>query len=121
MPTPGETSDIETGIDYSLGIPEMRIADITRAQLKKLVEVEGTVVGFKAFKGGGGAVKISDGTGRIEISPLFASIFDKIPNSHLLKVNGTRVRARGEVGMFRDNLQIQPGAAENVEVLEKKK
>lgn len=114
---PGEAGDIETGTAYSLEIPRKKIKDITRDDLQKLVEVEGKVVGFKPFRGGGGAVRISDGTGSIEVGPLFVRIFDKIPRSHLLRTTGTLVRARGTVGEYRGDLQVQPGSPENVTVL----
>ena len=120
---PGNVEDVKAVEIVEIGISKKKISEITMADLGELVEVEGKVVGFKAFKKGGGAVTISDGTGRIEISPLFASLFDQIPDSHKLKINGTRVRAKGTVGQFRNNLQVKPGAAANVTVIipEKKK
>ncbi|MEA1926583.1 MAG: hypothetical protein U9N73_00125 [Candidatus Auribacterota bacterium] len=109
--------------EVSIGIEKMKIKDITMADLGELVEVEGRVVRFKAFPNGGGSCTITDGTGRINISPLFASIFDKIPDSHKLKISGTRIKAEGTVGEFRGDLQVRPGGAENVTILppEKKK
>jgi len=120
---PGSVEDIQEVKEVAIGIPKKKISEITMADLGELVEVEGKVVKFKAFKNGGGAVTISDGTGRIEISPLFASLFDQIPDSHKLKVAGTMVRAKGTVGQFRNNLQVKPGAAVNVTIIipEKKK
>jgi len=118
---PGTAEDIKTVEDVAVGIPKKKISEITMADLGELVEVEGKVVKFKAFKGGGGAITISDGTGRVEISPLFASLFDQIPDSHKLKVPGTRVKAKGTVGQFRNNLQVKPGAAANVTVIIPKK
>ena len=119
---PCSSEDIKTA-EVAIGIDKRAIKDITMADLGELVEVEGKVVHFKAFKSGGGALTISDGTGRIEVSPIFASIFDKIPDSHKLKINGTRIRAEGTVGDFRGNLQVKPGGPENITILtpEKKK
>lgn len=113
---PSSLEDIKAA-EVALGIEKRKVKDITMADIGELVQVEGKVVNFKAFKSGGGAVTISDGTGRIEVSPLFSSIFDKIPDSDKLKINGTRVRAEGTVGEFRGNLQVKPGSAENVKVL----
>ena len=118
---PGNVEDVKAVEKVVVGIPKKKIKEITMADLGELVEVEGNVVSFKAFKKGGGAVTISDGTGRVEISPLFASLFDQIPDSHKLKVPGTRVKAKGTVGQFRNNLQVKPGAAANVTVIIPKK
>ena len=118
---PGTVEDIKTVEDVAVGIPRKKISEITMADLGELVEVEGKVVKFKAFKGGGGAVTISDGTGRIVIGPIFSSIFDNIPDSHKLKANGTLINVKGTVDQFRRELQVQPGSAANLTIIIPKK
>ncbi len=118
---PATVEDIKTVEDVAVGIPRKKISEITMADLGELVEVEGKVVSFKAFKGGGGAVTITDGTGRIVIGPIFSSIFDKIPDSHKLKINGTLVNTKGAVDQFRGELQVQPGSAANITIIIPKK
>ncbi|MDP8235999.1 MAG: hypothetical protein P9M08_06425 [Candidatus Erginobacter occultus] len=103
--------------DVTVTIPKMAIKDLTMANLGDLVEVEGTVQTFTAFKSGGGSATISDGTGRIIVGPLFASIFDNIPDNHKLKARGTRIRVKGTVAQFRGELQVGPGSAENVTII----
>ncbi|MFH1037385.1 MAG: hypothetical protein V1789_01775 [PVC group bacterium] len=114
---PGTVEDIKPAEEVAVGISQKKISEITMADLGELVEVEGKVVKFKAFKTGGGAATISDDTGSIELGPLFASVFDKIPDSHKLKIPGTRVKAKGTVAQFRGSLQVNPGSAENVTII----
>ena len=118
---PGTVEDIKTVEDVAVGIPKKKISEITMADLGELVEVEGKVVKFKAFKTGGGAATISDGTGQIVIGPIFSSIFDNVPDSHKLKINGTLVNVRGTVDQFRRELQVQPGSAANITIIVPKK
>jgi len=118
---PGTVEDIKAVEDVAVGIPKKKISEITMADLGELVEVEGKVVKFKAFKGGGGAITISDGTGRIVVGPIFSSIFDKVPDSHKLKINGTLVNTKGTVDQFRGDLQVQPGSASNLTIIVPKK
>jgi len=66
-------------------------------------------------------VTISDGTGQIDIGPLFPSIIDKLPDSHKLKVNGTRLNIKGTIDQFRGDLQVQPGSAANLTIIVPKK
>jgi len=113
---PASGDDIQP-YDVTISIPEMAIKDISMANLGDLVEVEGTTQTFTAFRSGGGSVTISDGTGRIIVGPLFASIFDNIPDNHKLKVRGTRIRVKGTVAQFRGELQVGPGSAENVTII----
>lgn len=113
---PADPGDIRPH-EVTFTIERKAIKDITMANLGDLVEVEGKVVSFTAFKSGGGSAAISDGTGRIIIGPLFASIFDNIPDNHKLKAAGTRIRVKGTVAQFRGDLQISPGSAENVTII----
>ncbi len=112
---PSEPGDIRPH-DVTVTIEKRAIKDITMANLGELVEVEGTVQSFTAFRSGGGSVTISDGTGRIIVGPLFASIFDNIPDNHKLKTRGTKIRVKGTVAQFRGELQVGPGSAENVTI-----
>ncbi len=114
---PGSVEDIKPAEKVAVGISRKKISELTMADLGELVEVEGKVVKFKAFKTGGGAVTISDGSGQIEIGPIFSSVFDKIPDSHKLKIAGTQVNAKGTVAQFRGSLQVNPGSPENVTII----
>lgn len=114
---PADVGDIRP-YEIDITIPKMAIEDISMANLGDLVEVEGRVVSFNAFRSGGGSATITDNTGRIIVGPLFASIFDNIPDNHKLRTAGTRVRVQGTVAQFRGELQVGPGSAENVTIIE---
>ncbi len=114
---PADVEDIRP-YEIDITIPRMAIENISMANLGDLVEVEGTVVSFTAFRTGGGSATITDNTGRIIVGPIFASIFDNIPDNHKLTTSGTRVRVQGTVAQFRGELQVGPGAAENVTIIE---
>lgn len=116
MIIPASVEDLRP-YEVTVTIPKVAIKDLTMANLGELVEVEGTVQSFRAFQSGGGTSTISDGTGRIVIGPLYASVFDKIPDNHKLKTAGTRIRVKGTVGQFRGELQVGPGSAENVTII----
>ncbi len=115
--TPADVADIRP-YEIDITIPRMAIEDISMANLGDLVEVEGTVVSFTAFRTGGGSATITDNTGRIIVGPLFASIFDNIPDNHKLRTTGTRVRVQGTIAQFRGELQVGPGSAANVTIIE---
>ncbi len=114
---PGDVADIRS-YEIDITIPRMAIENISMANLGDLVEVEGRVVSFTAFRTGGGSATITDNTGRIIVGPIFASIFDNIPDNHKLRTAGTRVRVQGTVAQFRGDLQVGPGSAENVTIIE---
>ncbi len=116
MLIPASAEDIHPH-DVKVTIPKLAIKEITMANLGDLVEVEGKVQSFTAFRTGGGSAAIADGTGRIIVGPLFASIFDNIPDNHKLKTAGTRIRVKGTVAQFRGDLQVGPGSAENVTII----
>ncbi len=116
MIIPSSSDDIQP-YDVTVSIPKMAIKDLSMTNIGDLVEVEGTIRSFSAFRSGGGSVTISDGTGKIIIGPLFESIFDNIPDNHKLKSAGTKIRVKGTVAQFRGELQVGPGSAENVTII----
>ncbi|HOO76892.1 MAG TPA: hypothetical protein PK636_02290 [bacterium] len=116
MIVPGDAADIVAVEGVSVEIPRLAIKGVTLDQLNDVVEIEGTTAGFRAFKNGGGALTVSDGTGTISV-PLFAGIFDQIKDNGLLKSSGTKVRIRGKVGEYRNQPQIQPLSAEGITIL----
>jgi len=113
---PGSVEDIVVTGEFSIEIPTLAVKDVSLDMLDDVVEIEGKIAGFRAFKSGGGALTVSDGTGSISV-PVFASIFDQVAGSAQLKLNGTRVRIRGKVGEYRNQPQVQPLSAEGITVL----
>ncbi len=113
---PGSLEDIESVEAYSLEVPTLKIREIDLTMLEKIVEIEGKAAGFRAFKNGGGALTVSDGTGTIGV-PVFGSNYDQISGAERLKINGTPVRIRGKVGEYQNKPQIQPLSAEGIKIL----
>ncbi len=114
---PGSLEDIAPAEVAPLEIAVRPIGEVTLDLFNEIVEVEGEVTHFRAFRTGGGSVTLADNTGRIGV-PIFASDYDSIAGAGRLRTAGTRVSVRGTVGEYQGAPQIRPLSAEHVRILE---
>jgi DNA/RNA endonuclease YhcR with UshA esterase domain len=112
---PGAVEDIVSAEVAVAAVAKKKISEITLEMIDQPVEIEGTVVGFRDFKTGGGSMTLSDGAARIDV-PIFASNFEAIPQAEKLKVNGTKVRVRGTVDEYNRKPQVKPGSATDITI-----
>ncbi len=91
------------------------IGSITQAGVGQRATLKGNIVSVYVFKGEKGrSVKISDGTGTIDIL-IWSNLYYQIPQKDSL-VPGTSVQVSGEIGSYKGRLQIKPRSPSDVQI-----
>lgn len=85
------------------GVPP--ISSITQASVGQRATLKGNITSVRVFKKGR-TVKISDGTGSIDIL-IWNNLFYQIPQKASL-IQGTSIQVSGEIGSYKGRLQIKP-------------
>lgn len=85
------------------GVPP--ISSITQASVGQRATLKGNITSVRVFKRGR-TVKISDGTGTIDII-IWNNLFYQIPQKASL-IQGTSIQVSGEIGSYKGRLQIKP-------------
>ncbi len=95
-------------------LPVTSIGAISTDRVGQQVTVEGEVVAAASFSAGF-KFTISDGTGQVVLL-MWHEIYDSCWDASQINL-GARVRATGEVALYKGELQIQPGFGGDVEAI----
>ncbi len=136
MPRSGDEAELAGSLNVSaadpaiwLQVPEhlqvrrleantLRTAEVIAADEGRAVRVTGTVSRVRAPRPGTRApwiVTLRDGGGSLN-AVFFGAVYDDLPNKDAL-VAGAAVAARGTVGIYRDEVQLNIGAAADLVLL----
>jgi competence ComEA-like helix-hairpin-helix protein len=101
----------------ALPAPEVSsIGSITQAFMGKRMTLKGKIMSINVFRSGKGrTIKISDGTGSIDVL-FWNDLFSQIPERENLKV-GKEIRVQGEIDAYRGKLQIKPKEPSDLRIL----
>ncbi len=92
------------------------IGNITQASIGRRATLKATITSVRVFsEAKGRTLKISDGTGSIDVV-IWKSLYNQIPQRNAL-VKGTEVQVSGEIGSYRESLQIKPKSPGDIRIL----
>ncbi|HIP97396.1 MAG TPA: hypothetical protein EYH32_09315 [Anaerolineae bacterium] len=112
---PEDATDVITlAVAQAPTITVTAIGQITAADAGQQRTVEGTIVATASFSKGM-KFTLDDGTGRITLL-LWSNVYEAVPDRERL-VEGTRVRASGEIDEYRGEMEIIPALGIEVIVL----
>lgn len=91
------------------------IGNITQASVGQRATLKATITSVRVFKEAKGrTLKISDGTGTIDVV-IWKDLYNQIPQKDSL-VKGTKIQVSGEIGSYRENLQIKPKSPGDIQI-----
>jgi DNA/RNA endonuclease YhcR with UshA esterase domain len=92
------------------------IGSITQASIGQRATLKGTITDIKVFRSGKGrTIKISDGTGSIDVL-IWNSLYNQIPQRANL-VQGTKIQVSGEIASYKERLQIKPKSPGDIQIV----
>ena len=92
------------------------LSNITAGLTGQRRTVEGIIIDTKIFWGmRGRTLKISDGTGTIDVL-IWDKLGDRIPQRDSL-IKGTKIQVSGKIGSYKGHLQIEPEEPGDIQVL----
>jgi len=92
------------------------IGSITQASIARRATLKATITSVRVFsEAKGRTLKISDGTGSIDVV-IWKDLYNQIPRRNAL-VKGTEVQVSGEIGSYRESLQIKPKSPGDIQIL----
>ena len=92
------------------------IGSITQASSGRRAILKATITSVRVFKEAEGrTLKISDGTGSIDVV-IWQDLYNQIPQRDSL-VKGTEIQVSGEIGSYREKLQIKPKGPGDIRIL----
>jgi len=91
------------------------IGSITQASVGQRATLKGNIVSVYVFRSGKGrSIKLSDGTGSIDVL-IWNDLFYQIPQKNSL-VQGTSIQVSGEIGSYKGKLQIKPRSSYDIQI-----
>ncbi len=92
------------------------INSITQASVGRRETLKATITSVRVFsEAKGRTLKISDGTGNIDVV-IWKDLYNQIPQRGSL-VKGTMIQVSGEIGSYRENFQIKPKSPGDIRIL----
>lgn len=92
------------------------INSITQASLGQRATLKATITSVRVFsEAKGRTLKISDGTGSIDVV-IWKDLYNQIPQRDSL-VKGTGIQVSGEIASYRERLQIKPKSPGDIQIL----
>jgi len=114
MAPPGEMAEAAPTAIPAAGITS--IGSITQASVGRRATLKATITSVRVFsEAKGRSLKISDGTGSIDVV-IWKDLYNQIPRRNSL-VKGTEVQVSGEIGSYRESLQIKPKSPGDIQIL----
>jgi len=92
------------------------IGSITQASVGQRATLKGNIVSVYVFRSGKGrSIKISDGTGTIDVL-IWSNLYYQIPQKDSLSP-GTSLQVSGEIGSYKGRLQIKPKYSSDIQIV----
>ncbi len=114
MASPEEMAEAAPTAIPAAGITS--INSITQASIGQRVTLKATITSVWVFREAKGrSLKISDGTGSIDVV-IWKDLYNQISRRNAL-VKGTKVQVSGEIGSYRESLQIKPKSPGDIRIL----